>query len=275
MADKNINYGQLKAQIQNELQRNDSDIVAIIEHAITDAIRHFKDECFAINQASFYLTAPAYNNTLASDGSGDTASSANPLRFAMLTLPTDFSSMINVQLNKDGTLYEMTQVSYPEIDAMDALAVESDGTTITKHPHTGTPQYYAYLGEASSVTSSAANYTNSSSSTIASTVTPGKIRIFPRPDKDYTVTLRYVSNLQDPRDVSSETLSGAPDSVKGFWMNEAQRMIKTYAKGLIYADYLQQYEQAQAQEVMAQAEYNRLVARSENRAFQSAVTGYI
>ena len=58
-------------------------------------------------------------------------------------------------------------------------------------------------------------------------------------------------------------------------MNEAQRMIKAYAKGIIYADYLQQYEQAQAQEVLSQAEYNRLVGRSETRSFQNPVTGYI
>ena len=253
MAKNVTNYRDLVTQIKSELQRNDPDINTIIENAITDAIRHFKDECFAINQASTTLTASKYDSDNFSDLNID------PFHYAFIKLPDDFSSMISLQLNKDGTMYDMVEVTYPEIEDMDALITETDATTekVTKTPHTGTPQYYAYFG--TTVNDSAV------------TGTPGRIRIFPQADVERTLYINYVSNLKDPKDATAVS----PDTVAGCWMNEAQRMIKTYAKGIIYADYLQQYEQAQAQEVMSQAEFNRLVGRSESRAFNRSVTGYI
>ena len=268
-----------------ELQRNDSDMKnKIIPRAIFDSIQHFKDECFAINQASYYATALAYNKTLSIGADGST-SIADPLRYAMIDLPSDFSSMIGLSLNKSGTMYDMLEVSYSEIDGMDALAVgsitnEDSVYTAGQNPHTGTPQYYAYFGEYSNVGSADFGGINGSSGTqlvadpgtSSYTPTAGKIRVFPRPDIDYRLSFKYVSNLARP-DVELTMLQSS--LLGGFWANEAQRMIKTYAKGIIYADYLQQYEQAQAQEVMAQAEFNRLVGRSEARAFDRPVRSYV
>ena len=244
-------YQDMIDRIRNELQRNDSDIETIITNSISDAIRHFKDECFAVNQATFYTTASKLNTA-------DLAT--NPLAGAYVDLPTDFSSMVNVQVNKDGTLYDLINLPYVDLDKMDVMY---------SNPDTGTPEYWAYFGEYRD---------NDQSSPTGPATNPqslkkisGKIRIYRRPDKDYTLILKYVSNLQDPAESSITSKS----DIYGFWMNEGYRMIKSYAKGIIYADYLQQYDQAQAQEVMSQAEFNRLVGRSEARAFNTDVVGYI
>ena len=116
-------------RIKNELQRNDSDIDTIITNSISDAVRHFKDECFAINQASYYVTAPAMV-------AGDLAT--NPMAGAYIDLPQDFNSMTSLKINNSGTIYEMQQVTYHEIDEMDAQYSD---------PVTGIPEYWAYFGE--------------------------------------------------------------------------------------------------------------------------------
>lgn len=246
-------YQDLIDRIKNELQRNDSDINTIITNAISDSIRHFKDECFAINQASYYTSAPALV-------AGDLT--ADPMAAAYVDLPKDFNSMTSLNINNSGTIYEMELVDYPDLDKMDALYSD---------PVTGVPQYWAYFGEYSGVSTGESTPAGPAKSDSSLKYTPGKIRIFPRPDKEYTLILRYVSNLEDPA-----SMDGTDNSTKyGFWMNEASRMIKAYSKGIIYADYLQQYDQAQAQEILAQAEFNRLVARSESRAFENEVVGYL
>jgi hypothetical protein len=252
-------YQDMIDRIKNELQRNDSDIETIITNSISDAIRHFKDECFAVNQATYYTTAKKLDTT---------ELTTNPLAGAYIDLPSDFSSMINVQVNKDGTLYDMISLPYVDLDNMDVMY---------SNPDTGTPEYWAYLGEYKG-TGTSGTPTGPATTAVSAKdkYTQGKIRIYRRPDKDYTLVMKYVSNLSDP----SESVVGGVNAViaseiYGFWMNEGYRMIKSYAKGIIYADYLQQYEQAQAQEVMAQAEFNRLVGRSEARAFENKVVGYI
>lgn len=248
--------------IKNELQRNDSDIDSIITNSISDAIRHFKDECFAVNQATFYTTATKMDSTKLA---------TNPMAGAYVDLPLDFSSMINLQVNKDGIVYQMEEVTYPEIDSMDALYTD---------PNTGTPEYWSYFGEyrgydnGSNPTGPATEDSLFVGTATFSKAAPGKIRIYRRPDKDYTLIMRYVSNLADPAIAIADGVF-SPSQVFGFWMNEAYRMIKTYAKGIIYADYLQQYDQAQAQETLALAEFNRLVGRSESRALSAPVIGYI
>jgi hypothetical protein len=256
-------YQDLIDRIKNELQRNDSDIETIITNAISDAIRHFKDECFAVNQASYYISVPAMDSSKLT---------TNPMDGAYVKLPDDFNSMVSLKVNNSGTLYEMDQITYPEIDEMDAMYSD---------PVTGVPQYWSYFGEIKGAGSSGTP-TGPAKTDEESKYTPGQIRIFRRPDKAYTLIMRYVSNLEDPAVMTGTVVDDQGNTTPtpfnqryGFWMNEASRMIKAYAKGIIYADYLQQYDQAQAQEVMAQSEFNRLVGRSEARAFENDVIGYL
>jgi hypothetical protein len=260
-------YQDMINRIKNELQRNDSDIDDIVTHAISDSIRHFKDEVFAVNQASYYMEANKFDITDNSFKKSD-GRMHNPLFGAMLDLPVDFSEMINMQVVKSATNYVMEHIPYSDLDNMDAKY---------DNPITGTPQYYSFLGEysgeykrKSDPQGPARDDDQSGVRKGGSFYTPGKIRIFPRPDNDYTLALRYVSNLIDPAE-----MTGAFTGRYGFWMNEAARMIKCYAKGVIYSDYLQQFDMAQAQESLAESEYNRLVMRSESRGFSDTVKAYL
>lgn len=259
-------------RIKNELQRNDSDIDDIITHAISDAIRHFKDEVFAVNQASFYGQLIKFDETNPSYSNQSTGVIVNPLFFSMFELPVDFSSMINLQVVKSGTNYEMENIVYSDLDRMDAKY---------DNPSTGTPTFYAfqggYKGTPENIPSSPTGPSKDEQPVSPgggiklgeNYYLPGHIRVFPHPDQDYTLALRYVSNLADPANL------GRARTATGFWMNEGSRMIKCYAKGIIYSDYLQQFDMSQAQEALAESEYNRLVMRSEARGLTDTVKAHL
>ena len=221
-----ISYQDMIDRIKNELQRNDADIEDIIKHAISDAIRHFKDEVFAVNQASFYGTLSKFDETNSQYKDQTTKVIKDPLYFAMFQLPLDFSQMINLQVVKSGTNYQMEQIPYADLDHMDAKYDD---------PSTGTPSYYAFQGEyrgtpqspESSPAGPALTEDTDEGGVKLGTdnyYLPGHIRVFPHPDENYTLALRYVSNLADPANLGSSTRNAA-----GFWMNEAGRMIKCYA----------------------------------------------
>ena len=262
-------YQDMIDRIKNELQRNDSDIDDIIKHAISDAIMHFKDEVFAVNQSTYNITAYKFGKT----GSDAAKWAKDPLYRAYIELPYDFNQMINLMVVKGGTNYVMEELPYVELDAMDAKYDD---------PTTGTPQYYSFFGEYGGDQGRPSNPAGSRAGSIGDRnsegsrtdsdryVLNGLLRIFPRPDNDYTLTMRYVSNLMEP-----EAMGGNLATRRGFWMNEAGRMIKCYAKGIIYSDYLQQFDLAQAQEGLAEAEYNRLVMRSEARGLTDVVSPHL
>jgi len=264
-------YQDMIDRIKNELQRNDSDIDDIIRHAISDSIKHFKDEVFAINQSTYNITAYKFS----SSGSDEAKFAKDPLYRAYVPLPYDFNQMIDVLVVKGGTNYVMTELPYVDLDAMDAKY---------DNPTTGTPQYYSFFGEYGAESNDKGRPSNPAGSRAVlgdrnsegertnsdRYVLNGLLRIFPRPDNDYTLTMRYVSNLAEP-----EAMSGNFANRHGFWMNEAARMIKCYAKGIIYSDYLQQFDLAQANEGLAEAEYNRLVMRSEARGLTDVVSAHL
>jgi len=264
-------YKQLRDRIANEMQRpdlNSGSPTSPIELAIQDAVRHFKNESFYINKTTttkLYawkwvadaerqaddvgdVTYAAYLTM--NDAPGDTSPrTTNPTP----SLPSDFAQVINLSIAKDNTVYALDRVSYNEIMEMDSIY--STGTSTVTTPHLSTPAYWTYMPLADA-TPAAAD---------APTTDRGAIRIYPRPDKDYTLLLAYEVTLAAPES----------DTDSNFWTNDAYRMIKAYSKAILYADYLQQFELAQANEVMAESEYNRIVTASEARAFADTVQGHI
>tara|TARA_R110002074_G_scaffold117023_1_gene248737 strand:- start:2840 stop:3439 length:600 start_codon:yes stop_codon:yes gene_type:complete len=87
-------------------------------------------------------------------------------------------------------------------------------------------------------------------------------RVWPTPQAStYEVRIYYISNIAPPT---------APTDA-GFWMNEGERLIRTYAKGLIYADVLKQYDRFAEEEKMAGTEHSRLISRTESRHFNADV----
>ena len=264
--------------------------------AIQDAIRHFKNESFYLNKkttkdiyawkwipdtVSTSDGGTTQTETRAEDDKGDpyyaaylsTVEQADPpssgtgssVVYAKLTpsLPTDFSQLITLSIARDNTIYQLTPVSYEEIESMDAIyatgantTTNANGTSSAVTPHLTAPAYWAYMPQDGSPSTNGST-TNASPA--------GAIRIYPRPDKKYNLLLTYETTLAAP--------SNDDDVV--FWTDDAYRLIKSYAKAILYADYLQQFELAQANETMAQSEYNRLVTASEGRAFPSTVRGHI
>jgi hypothetical protein len=296
-------YKQLRDRIANEMMRNDlnSGANSPIALAVQDSIRHFQDESFYLNKTvskeiyawkwvadSVSTVAGGTTQTEARDGGdkGDpnyaaflsideqadppASGSGSSVTYAKLTpsLPTDFSQLITLTLARDNTRYELTQVSYEEIESMDAIyatgantTTNADGTTSVIEPHLSAPAYWSYMPMNGSPKTEKED--NKNETTLKSS--KGAIRIYPRPDKKYNLILSYQSTLAAP----------VNDTDVVFWTDDAYRMIKSYAKAVLYADYLQQFELAQANEQMAKSEYNRLVSASEGRAFPSTVVGHI
>lgn len=97
---------------------------------------------------------------------------------------------------------------------------------------TGTPTYYAVYGS--------------------------QFLVEPLPaDALSTFDARYVSNLAAP----------TTDASEGFWMNEAQYVIQHQALGYIWASTIRDQEKAQIEFGLAQQEYLRITAKSEQRIF--------
>lgn len=199
----------MRDRIVRELQRSDLDTE--ITESITDAILHFQDEPLFINSKQDTL--------ILTEGE------------AYYELPSDFSSELRVMLNDGNVIYQLQQVTYEQLDNMDADS---------NNPFQGTPSYFAFIGQKDSITTSPRGY----------------IRLYPTPNNSTDKVLwRYFSRLNAP--------SG--DNTGNFWTNEAGRMIRCYAKGLLFADVLMQPDQAEVNEKLAQMEYNRLVTKTEAR----------
>lgn len=76
-------------------------------------------------------------------------------------------------------------------------------------------------------------------------------------DATLTFDARYVSNLAAP----------TTDASVGFWMNEAAYVIQHQALGYIWASTIRDQEKAQVEFGLAQQEYLRITAKSEQRIF--------
>ena len=293
-------YKQLRDRIANEMQRPDlssGGTSSPIALAVQDAVRHFKDEAFYINKnttRSMYAwkwiaNTEGTESRAPGDGSdpyyaaylSTTPNSLGPITdngFAYRprlnpTLPTDFSQIITLSIAKDNTLYQLTRVSYEEIIAMDSIyatgsnTIENpEGAAVAVKPHLEAPAYWTYMPRDGVTTEYDTDEdTDETTVSVNRVGTPDAIRIYPRPNKDYTLLMAYETSLAAP----------VNDSDSVFWTNDAYRLIKSFAKGVLYADYLQQFDLAQANETMAQSEYNRLVTTSESRAFSDTVEGHL
>jgi hypothetical protein len=76
-------------------------------------------------------------------------------------------------------------------------------------------------------------------------------------DATLTFDARYVSNLTAP----------STDATEGFWMNEARYVIQHQALGYLWASTIRDQEKAQIEFGLAQQEYLRITAKSEQRIF--------
>jgi len=112
--------------------------------------------------------------------------------------------------------------------SIDELDVMRDGTPEV----TGEPACYAVLGS--------------------------QFLVDPVPTDNLTIfDARYISNLAPPTSDSSE----------GFWMNEAQDVVAHQALGYIWATVIRDPEKAQSEFALAQQEFLRITAKSEQRIF--------
>lgn len=92
----------------------------------------------------------------------------------------------------------------------------------------------------------------------------GYVYLFPVPDDVYTLSWYYVSNQTPPDE----------DADAGFWMNEAERMIRCYAKGILWSDVAGSQDFAQAEFKKANEEFSRLVQKAETRAYDSGIRAW-
>lgn len=93
-----------------------------------------------------------------------------------------------------------------------------------------------------------------------------KFHLWPRPQSaTYAVELRYNSNIEAP----------VADDDEGFWMNEAERMIRTKSKSYIWADVLKDYEKAAAEDILAGTEHRRLIGVTEGRHYTNGVRAHL
>lgn len=147
------------------------------------------------------------------------------------SLPSDFSRMIGDVFVVYGSVKEPLEER--SIQELDEL---DDNPS---DPETGVPAFFAIFGP-----------------------TPD-LHVVPRPDANstYTFTGRYVSTLAAPDE----------DDDEGWWMNEAERVIRCYAKAIVYDDVLQYADQAEREFAKAEAEWLELVTESESRAFSAGV----
>lgn len=238
----------MRDRIKRDIQRSDVDVD--IKESIRDAISHFQDEPLWVNSVTTTISTTA----TAEDSTGKGS--------AYYDLPTEYSSDLYVSLDDNTVITQLTKLTYQELDDMDTVSESS-----TSGPFEGVPSYWCFDGPAVSSLSTEKYETS-------------RIRLYPRPQAPkysnaagaatvesvapYTIRLRYTARIPKP------DLNDA-DGFANFWFNEAERMIRCYAKGLLYADVLQQFDLAQAQEKMAELEYNRLITKTESRAFFDAV----
>src|SRR5215471_12906448 len=146
-------------------------------------------------------------------------------------LPTDFSTQIHVMASWSGGGTE--DLKERPITVLDYM--DQNGAQTSSGV---TPCYYSIWG------------TN--------------IAIYPRfagTSSADILMMKYVSNLAPP-DL---------DDDKGYWMNEAERLIRCHAKSTIFGDVLYVPDQSEFQLKLAEAEYERLVELGFARALPTQI----
>jgi len=92
----------------------------------------------------------------------------------------------------------------------------------------------------------------------------GNMRLYPVPDQAYSVHLSYQVEL-------SEVSASATSTVTNAWMTEAEPMIRSRAKGLIFAHRLRNHVEARAMEILADQEHDRLKLKTLGKVTQGRV----
>ena len=242
-------FGEMRDRIKRDIQRSDVDTE--IMESIRDAIAHFQDEPLWVNAVLTTINTETTTNDTTGKGA------------AYYELPDEYSSDLYVSLDDNTVITHLKKLSFEELDSMDTVSESS-----TSGPFEGVPSYWCFDGpDVTAATLESEEYVSS------------RIRLYPRPQAPkysnasgteevqsvapYKIRLRYTSRIPNPALTETTTTN--------FWFQDAERMIRCYAKGLLYADVLQQFDLAQAQEKMAELEYNRLVTKTESRAFFDAV----
>lgn len=203
-----MTYLDMQDRIVEETRRTDF-AGALVQDAIQDAIRHFKDEAFLEVQATTTSSTVADTQTVA--------------------LPTDFSSLVTLQItDQAGNVLQMEPMTMEEMNSYN----------LQTPPFTELPQGYTIFG--------------------------ALLYLWPVPDRIYTLTWFYNSNLAAPDD----------DTDEGFWMNEASRMVRCYAKGVLWSDVAYNNDWAQAEFSKAKEEFSRMFQRAEAAGFESGIRPY-
>tara|TARA_Y100001963_G_C6790799_1_gene455280 strand:- start:1554 stop:2309 length:756 start_codon:yes stop_codon:yes gene_type:complete len=237
-------------RIKREIQRNDVDTE--IREAIIDAVRHFQDEPLWMNVKTTEISTTT--TTQDADGKGS----------PRYDVPDDYVSGLYLSIDDNTVINEMKRVTYRELEQMDTVSSSS-----VSGPFEGVPSYWAFDGP----------------SDVSAASPSTRIRVYPRPQAPkysnaagadavtstdpYTLRFRYVAKIPAP--TATQITTAGEGAFTNFWTTEAERMIRCYAKALVYADVLQMIEAAQAQEKLSELEYNRLIRKSESIEFLTTV----
>lgn len=82
----------------------------------------------------------------------------------------------------------------------------------------------------------------------------GNMRLYPVPDQAYSIHLSYQVQL-------TEVSASATATATNAWMTDAEPMIRSRAKGLVFANRLRNRAEAQAMDYMAEQEHDRLKSK--------------
>lgn len=159
-----------------------------------------------------------------------------------VNLPTDFNSAYDVRWVRDSTSWKLEEVQRQELGAKYSQVP----------PPGGDPVEYAIDLTAGS---------------------PLTLILWPVPNANGTLQYRYQKQIAAPTsDVAPN--DGSPGTAAAFWMNEAEPMIRSYAKFLINSQLIRDDEAAKVNAVAANEFYKSLRRRYEGIVYSAGVVPY-
>lgn len=180
------------------------------------------------------LTAISHYETERWSWSEQRATASTVTSTAFIALPTDFLDEDSLMITINGSKDPVRRVGYEYIDKIDS------------GDYTGEPSVYAFYD--------------------------GQIRLYPIPDRAYTITLSYLK--------AQTALSADADT--NDWTNEGEALIRARAKAAVRINYLN--DAAAKQEMMAvgpdflcaaeASAYKSLKIKSDRRTGTNAITPY-